>query len=82
MVSLNSLLPFVISAAIVSSRAAAIQSLPRETGLSARQTCTALWAGCTSSIWWAPDCCEGAVCTVLNEFWSQCLAPATSTAST
>ncbi|KAJ6623713.1 hypothetical protein B0H10DRAFT_2009259 [Mycena sp. CBHHK59/15] len=80
MVSFNSLLLFIASAAV------AVSALPSgvtvSEGTSARSgpgttatTCAPLWAQCDSPTWAGPACCEGATCQVLNPFWSQCLLP-------
>ncbi|KAF9043983.1 hypothetical protein BJ165DRAFT_1478831 [Panaeolus papilionaceus] len=39
-----------------------------------------LYSLCGGKAWTGPtECVEGAVCVVLNEFWSQCLLPAPTT---
>ncbi|KAJ7354182.1 hypothetical protein DFH08DRAFT_1076999 [Mycena albidolilacea] len=83
MVSLNSGLLLIASAAVASTRGAAIAVSPGTSTLGltpAADVCAAIWAQCTSQnlFWVGPDCCEGSVCVVLNPFWSQCLAPTTS----
>ncbi|KAJ7853833.1 hypothetical protein B0H14DRAFT_2580222 [Mycena olivaceomarginata] len=83
MVSLNSGLLLIASAAVASTRGAAIAVTPGTSTLGltpAADVCAPIWTQCTSQnlFWVGPDCCEGSVCVVLNPFWSQCLAPTTT----
>ncbi|KAJ7701346.1 hypothetical protein B0H16DRAFT_1705394 [Mycena metata] len=75
MVSFTPLLLLIVSACVASTRGVAIQSLPRETGLSLRQAATCAGEGWLCNIpGWTPEtCCEGLVCMFLITVYSDCL---------